>query len=103
MTVGLAAVVDRAGDGAYQGVRFTRAQIRELRYAGLLHDFGEVGVREEGLVKAKQLYPLQLELSHQRHASVRRTAERELWQRRGEFLEAHGRQGYQYFLTQLDA
>jgi len=95
--------VDRAGDGAYQGVRFTREQIRELRYAGLLHDFGKVGVREEVLVKAKKLYPLQLELIHQRHAFVRRTAEREFWQRRAEFLEAHGRRGYEEFLTQLEA
>jgi len=28
----------------------------------LLHDFGKVGVREEVLVQAKKLYPLQLEL-----------------------------------------
>ena len=103
MTVGLAVVVDRAGDGAYQGVRFTREQIRELRYAGLLHDFGKVGVREQVLVKAKKLYPLQLELIRQRHDFVRRTAEREFWRRRAEFLEAHGRQGYEEFLTTLAA
>src|SRR5207244_5058901 len=103
MTVGLAVVVDRAGDGAYQGVRFTREQIRELRYAGLLHDFGKVGVREQVLVKAKKLYPLQLELIRQRHDFVRRTAEREFWRRRAEFLEAHGRQGYEEFLTELAA
>lgn len=30
-------------------------QIRELRYAALLHDFGKVGVRESVLVKAKKL------------------------------------------------
>src|SRR5206468_1815601 len=70
MTVGLAVVVDRAGDGTYQGVRFTREQIRELRYAGLLHDFGKVGVREQVLVKAKKLYPLQLELIRQRYDFV---------------------------------
>ena len=32
-------------------------QMREIRYASLLHDFGKVGVREEVLVKAKKLYP----------------------------------------------
>src|SRR5205807_4908758 len=103
MTVGLAVVVDRAGDGAYQGVRFTREQIRELRYAGLLHDFGKVGVREQVLVKAKKLYPLQLELIRQRHDFVRRTAEREFWRRRAEFLEAHGRQGYEEFVAEIGA
>ena len=103
MTVGLAVVVDRAGDGTYQGVRFTREQIRELRYAGLLHDFGKVGVREQVLVKAKKLYPLQLELIRQRYDFVRRTAEREFWRRRAEFLEAHGRQGYEKFVAEIEA
>ncbi|HVH10499.1 MAG TPA: HD domain-containing phosphohydrolase [Gemmatimonadales bacterium] len=103
MTVGLAVVVDRAEDGAYRGVRFTREQIRELRYAGLLHDFGKVGVREQVLVKAKKLYPLQLELIRERLAFVRRTAEREYWRRRAEFLEAHGREGYDAFRAGLEA
>ena len=103
MTVALAAVVDRAGDGAYRSVTFTREQIREIRYAGLLHDFGKVGVREQVLVKAKKLYPLQLELIRQRHDYVRRTAEREFWKKRAEFLEAHGAQGYEAFRRALEA
>jgi HD-GYP domain-containing protein (c-di-GMP phosphodiesterase class II) len=31
-------------------------QVREIRYASLLHDFGKVGVREQVLVKEKKLY-----------------------------------------------
>src|SRR5213594_4328474 len=103
MTVGLAAVVDRAEDGAYRGVTFTRQQIKEIRYAGLLHDFGKVGVREQVLVKAKKLYPLQLELIKQRHHFVRRTAEREFWKKRSEFLETHERKDYEPFLRALEA
>ena len=103
MTVNLAAVVDKAGDGPYSGLTFTREQLREIRYAGLLHDFGKVGVREQVLVKAKKLYPLQLELIHQRHDFVRRSAEREYWRKRAEFLETHGRQGYEQFLRTLEA
>src|SRR5947208_12979513 len=102
MTVGLAAFVDRAEDGAYRGVTFTRQQIKEIRYAGLLHDFGKVGVREQVLVKAKKLYPLQLDLIKQRHHFVRRTAEREFWRKRAEFLETHGRKGYEPFLRTLE-
>src|SRR6266704_4632102 len=102
MTIGLAEVVDRADDGAYRQVRFSREQLREIRYAGLLHDFGKVGVREQVLVKAKKLYPLQLELIQQRHDFVRRSAEREFWRRRAEFLETHGRQGYDDFLRGLE-
>ena len=102
MTVDLAMVVDRAGDGPYGGIQFTREQIREIRYAGLLHDFGKVGVREQVLVKAKKLYPLQLELIRQRHDFVRRTVEREFWRKRAEFLEARGRKGYEEFLRGLE-
>jgi HD-GYP domain-containing protein (c-di-GMP phosphodiesterase class II) len=102
MTVGLAAVVDRAEDGAYRSVTFTREQIKEIRYAGLLHDFGKVGVREQVLVKAKKLYPLQLDLIRQRHHFVRRTAEREFWRKRAEFLERHERKDYEPFLRALE-
>jgi HD-GYP domain-containing protein (c-di-GMP phosphodiesterase class II) len=62
MTVGLAEVVDRIEKGAYAATRFSYEQMKEIRYAALLHDFGKVGVREDILVKAKKLYPLQIEL-----------------------------------------
>ncbi len=61
LTVELARVVDRVEHGPYADVRFTSDQIREIRYASLLHDFGKVGVREQVLVKEKKLYPLQLD------------------------------------------
>jgi len=98
----LARTVDQAQDGKYRNVTFTREQMRELRYAGLLHDFGKVGVREQVLVKAKKLYPLQLDLIKQRHAFVRRTLERDFWRKRAEFLEQHGKRGYESFLASLD-
>jgi HD-GYP domain-containing protein (c-di-GMP phosphodiesterase class II) len=62
LTVGLAETVDRSGTGAYAATRFTPEQMKEIRYAALLHDFGKVGVREEVLVKEKKLYPEQLEI-----------------------------------------
>ncbi len=102
MTMELAQVVDRAGDGAYRHVKFSREQLREIRYAGLLHDFGKVGVREQVLVKAKKLYPLQLELIRQRYDFVRRTAEREFWRKRAEFLETYGVEGYDAFRQALE-
>lgn len=47
LTVGLAEVVDRADAGPYASVRFSPDEMKEIRYASLLHDFGKVGVREE--------------------------------------------------------
>jgi len=102
-TVRLAEVVDRAADGPYRLVKFTPEQLKEIRYAGLLHDFGKVGVREQVLVKAKKLYPHQLALIRQRHAFVRRTCERDFWQRRAEFLETHGKKGYEARRHELEA
>lgn len=100
-TVRLAKVVDAAG-GPYGNLRFTREQLRELRYAALLHDFGKVGVREQVLVKAKKLYPADLALIRQRHAFLRRTAERDYWRRRAEFLEQPGHRDYAAFRQQLE-
>ena len=43
--------------GPYAATAFLAEQMKEIRYAALLHDFGKVGVREDVLVKAKKLYP----------------------------------------------
>ena len=56
LTVGLAELVDQSDAPKFRDVKFSREQIKELRYASLLHDFGKIGVREEVLVKAKKLY-----------------------------------------------
>ena len=90
MSVGLAETVDRAGDGTYAGVRFTPEQVREIRYASLLHDFGKVGVREQVLVKAKKLYPADLEMIRDRYAFILRSAQHRFERARADFLAAHG-------------
>ena len=102
-TVSLAKVVDATADGAYRLVHFSREQINEIKYAGLLHDFGKVGVREHVLTKAKKLYPDKLELIKQRHAFVHRTLERDFWKKRAEFLEQYDTPDYQAFVAKLDA
>ena len=50
-------------------------EIRELRYAALLHDFGKVGVRAHVLAKADKLYPHQLDLIRARFKEARMNAE----------------------------
>jgi HD-GYP domain-containing protein (c-di-GMP phosphodiesterase class II) len=102
MTVGLAETVDRSAHGPYRHVRFSREEIREIRYAGLLHDFGKVGVREQVLVKAKKLYPPDLALIRQRFAFIRRTTEAEYHRQRAEYLEKQGTDGYDEFLRTLE-
>lgn len=75
MTVTLAEAVDREPRGPYSELRFSREQMKEIRYAALLHDFGKVGVREEVLVKAKKLYPLQYARLMDRFDFIRRDIE----------------------------
>jgi HD-GYP domain-containing protein (c-di-GMP phosphodiesterase class II) len=75
MTTSLAEIVDRSETGPYRATRFTRDQMKEIRYAALLHDFGKVGVREEVLVKAKKLYPVQLEMLQSRFDYARKDLE----------------------------
>jgi HD-GYP domain-containing protein (c-di-GMP phosphodiesterase class II) len=61
LTVALAEAVDRCETGPYGDLKFRDDEVMELRYASLLHDFGKVGVREHVLVKAKKLYPAELD------------------------------------------
>jgi HD-GYP domain-containing protein (c-di-GMP phosphodiesterase class II) len=100
-TVALAEAVDRSGEPPFRAVNFSREQIRELRYAGLLHDFGKVGVREQVLVKAKKLYETDLGLIHERAAFARRSAQWEFERDRADYLERRGREGYDTFLQTL--
>ncbi len=60
-TVEFARAVHLCGDGIYKDVEFNDAQMRELRYAALLHDFGKIGVRESVLSKQLKLYPHEID------------------------------------------
>ena len=66
LTVGLAEAVNLTPNGPYGLIQFTPIQIREIRYASLLHDFGKVGVREQVLVKAKKIEGEHLDSIYQR-------------------------------------
>jgi HD-GYP domain-containing protein (c-di-GMP phosphodiesterase class II) len=103
LTVALAEVVDRSDSGAYANIQFSRDQMREIRYASLLHDFGKVGVREEVLVKAKKLYPSQLDLIQQRFEFVKRTLENEMLEEKVEYLLEKGREEFLQSQPRLDA
>jgi HD-GYP domain-containing protein (c-di-GMP phosphodiesterase class II) len=102
LTVGLAEVVDRVSDGPYQGVRFSREQLRELRYAGLLHDFGKVGVREQVLVKQKKLYPADLELIRNRFSLLIQRTDLEFERERAEYVLTHGTESYDEAVSRLE-
>jgi HD-GYP domain-containing protein (c-di-GMP phosphodiesterase class II) len=55
LTVELAGLVDRAAEGPYAAVSFSREEMREIFTAALLHDFGKISIPERVLVKAKKI------------------------------------------------
>ncbi len=101
-TVALATAVDRDG-GPFRDVRFSADEMKEIRYASLLHDFGKVGVREEVLVKAKKLPVGQLDIIRQRGEIIRRGIELLHARRKMDWLLLHGREGFANRSAEWDA
>ncbi|MCH7765685.1 MAG: GAF domain-containing protein [Acidobacteria bacterium] len=87
LTCSLAETVDKVETGPYADLHFNHEQMREIRYAALLHDFGKVGVREEILLKAKKLYPHELDLVRHRFDYIRKVLEADHLQRKLEATE----------------
>ena len=75
LTTGLALAVTDIAVGKYKDVRLNEDQLKELHYASLLHDFGKVGVRERILIKARKLFPYQLEWIQSRFESIERSVQ----------------------------
>ncbi len=72
MTVNLAVAVNETDSGYFREVRFSEDDLTQIQYAGLLHDFGKVGVREHVLIKAKKLYEHERALILQRFQLIKR-------------------------------
>jgi HD-GYP domain-containing protein (c-di-GMP phosphodiesterase class II) len=77
----LAIAVDKHDIGSLKQARFTEQQIRELRYAALLHDFGKVGIKEEILTKENKLFGHEIENIHLRFEYAKACMERHLYYR----------------------
>ena len=89
LTIRLAEEVSQVQRGSLRDLNFSRAQLKEIRYAALLHDFGKIGVPEAILVKEKKLYPDRLEVLRNRFSLVQRTLEMECAQQKYRYLIEH--------------
>jgi HD-GYP domain-containing protein (c-di-GMP phosphodiesterase class II) len=110
LSVRLSQEVSGVEDGILRSIVFSERQIKEIRYAALLHDFGKIGIPEAIVQKERKLYPYQLtEISH-RFNLMRRTWEVECAQQKFSHLfhhNAHQHQGgdncpHCGYLQQLD-
>lgn len=86
LSVTLVEHLPRAG-GAYAKLEFSDRDLREMRYAALLHDFGKVGVREDVLLKAAKLFPHELALLEARFEQAKRCHEVRFLQMRIDAIE----------------
>ena len=89
LTLRLGEEVNTVTEGTLRLVNFNQQQMREIRYAALLHDFGKIGVPEAILTKRKKLYPDKLEIIRQRIGFVQRTLEAECAQQKFSYLLEH--------------
>lgn len=87
LTIGLARALPLSSSAVYKHVIWTKDDIRELEYASLLHDFGKIGVREEILLKAKKLFPHELEIIRSRFELAVRALEVDILSRKVSMLE----------------
>jgi HD-GYP domain-containing protein (c-di-GMP phosphodiesterase class II) len=101
-TVNLAKAVDRLDSGTYAGSHFSAESLKEIRYASLLHDFGKVGVREHVLVKAKKLYPAQMDMLKLRFSYIQKAMLYGHLKERFETLSNEGKDGYLAIKPELD-
>jgi HD-GYP domain-containing protein (c-di-GMP phosphodiesterase class II) len=70
-TVQLAEGVNREHHGELKPLKFSDGQLREIRFAALLHDIGKIAVKETILNKEKKLFPHELELIQMRMKMMR--------------------------------
>lgn len=88
MTVELALATHKVKEGPFKFVSFSEEQIKELRYASLLHDFGKIGVTEPVLLKKKKLHDRELESVLLRFDTIGSREESMIWKHLCERLVA---------------
>src|SRR5262249_23218348 len=77
----LAELADQQESGPLGRFDISREELRELRYAAVLHDFGKVGVREQVLVKARKLPPGRKDLIRARVEQAILSAASDTWEK----------------------
>lgn len=103
LSVDLAKKVDGLSSGPFAAVRFSDAQIQQIEYAGVLHDFGKVGVREKVLVKAKKLYDEDLRAIRLRFGYIKKALEAEHAERKLRIAVELGKADVSRRFAEIDA
>lgn len=105
LAVRLSKEVNDVTTGPMRAIQLSEHQIKQIRYASLLHDFGKLGIPEGILQKRKKLYPEQLEVIRHRFALAKRTLEMECDRAKLKYLLARPNtqdSSYGHQLAELD-
>ena len=102
LTVGLAEVIDRVSSGKYRDIHFSHDNLKEIRYAGLLHDFGKIGVRENVLVKANKLYPDEIKYVRSRFDFIKKSMECKYLEKKLSIVRDNKVDDYQKYFKEID-
>ena len=92
LTCDVAELISAQTEGPFADKSFTEAEMKQLRYAGLLHDFGKVGVSEETLVKKNKLPPVMEAQVEGRFKLIRKTLEMNAACARADAIATKGRE-----------
>ena len=102
LTCDVAELISAQSEGPFADVHFSEEEMKQLRYAGLLHDFGKVGVSEETLVKKNKLPPVMEARVEARFQLIRKTLEADAAHARAEVIAEKGRAGGAAELDAID-
>jgi len=75
VSVNLARAVNACHEGPLAGIQFSPVQLKELEFAGLLHDFGKVYIDPQIFLKGKKLFPKDMNLLMMRLNFLHRSLE----------------------------
>jgi HD-GYP domain-containing protein (c-di-GMP phosphodiesterase class II) len=90
MALEMARLISISDSGPYRDVFFTERDMRELRYACLLHDFGKLNVPEDVLTKAKKLQPSEMKIIRQRFEFIIKDIQSKTMSKKLELVEKMG-------------
>ncbi|PKL43823.1 MAG: HD family phosphohydrolase [Candidatus Riflebacteria bacterium HGW-Riflebacteria-1] len=103
LTIALAHEINNIHSGELAELHFDHKRLTELRYASLLHDFGKVGVREEVLVKAKKLFPYELDGLKDRYRYIQKSLESDFYRECLEYAVENGIERFQLIRPSIEA
>jgi len=89
LCISLATQLHTSDNPNYRQIKYSDNELRELRYAALLHDFGKVGVRENVLIKEKKLPDKRLELLEYRFALEKERLQRKMCEQELHLHQSH--------------